>query len=776
MPTYKPLGAKVQLVSYDLVESTSATIQRAKQSKVYTEEQHRTEQLCLAATPLSEAHLPCLGDQTRLQFLDDVPFYLVHARQTKARDGGSLHERVNAILEQRKNKQRKVSSSSKAPAATNDDQIPRALGIKITLPKEAFLRSFDSTAHESSGKRCCLKYDVFFNGELTVSDFQPSRSVEQQASTFEKGNIRIVTGKRVHALYERPWVIVPSGRDATGAAKAITSSVAAEDRWNAIATAVLQRADEQGYDEREERSPLGRYLANLSAMEMPDAVKELQSEGKHHFGAIDVVITVGKGNKGTGQLTLKKGDASYHYLSGPEKLVDPRYKEMPADWQPRYTSPPRSRERGLTFDSSVRRKTAAEQEMKQNLATTTTTMIDANTRGLASTAAFAREKRNIAAPASYRDKATRRSRTSQSPNKYSSPDRSPVRPPEPSPVRTPILPPFPTSLPVLDFADAIAITPTKAEEERRSRGVRDGSPSPSVSAGLRSKSAKDMPPPPLIPRSTAKRRHSDTISLASMPSSPVRSPSMTIRPGSPGSKSVSGYMGMTRRGVLSKKAVPFGAPLDSPGPAAQGSRSLPVVNRIIITDGISSVVDKRLSSPYQLLDRSPLPVDPHSVHQPLDESFFSSLKKPGQHSASPFINAPVLPPPIRPSVFEPNSSPPKATPSPARATPSPARSAFAPSSAEPSPSKPAPSTPKFSLNKGHSKATLSHEDIMAEERANWKLPELCEDCVITYSEERPWLEGAGAKGGLMRYVKSVRAGLFREEEVLFAVRFIVADV
>jgi hypothetical protein len=83
-----------------------------------------------------------------------------------------------------------------------------------------------------------------------------------------------------------------------------------------------------------------------------------------------------------------------------------------------------------------------------------------------------------------------------------------------------------------------------------------------------------------------------------------------------------------------------------------------------------------------------------------------------------------------------------------------------PSKASPTPKPTTPriqsSTPKLEL----------HDKILAEERAKWRDPELSKDCAIRYTNDDDM--------NMIRHVKSGRAGVFIESEVLFAVRFVVA--
>jgi len=319
MVTFHPLSAKIQLVSCDLESSTSSNLSREK-SKA-TENTRSAEQALLKGTPLHESHIPCLGDPSRLHFLDDVPFYLVQV----------------SCLDNQRSYRPRASSRSASNTPMTASTSPKALGLILTLPKNAFVDMFDKPGLKVKGqqryKQACVKWDIFFNGEHIASDFQSSRYSHGKHGvqpTFENGNIRIAAGARVNMLFERPWVIETH---ATTAGMETADKIRAGERWRALSQAILQRADEHGYDENEERSPVGAYLASLAAMEMPEAMATMQADGGLTFGAIDVVITAGEGRKGV-QVT------DNHYLMRPEKLVDNRYKQMPPGWLPRYVSEP----------------------------------------------------------------------------------------------------------------------------------------------------------------------------------------------------------------------------------------------------------------------------------------------------------------------------------------------------------------------------------------------------------------------------------------------------
>lgn len=362
MPTYKPLGTSVKLVSCSLAESTATKPERQKH--LAGSETKRTEELIFNAPQLKETHIPCFGDATRLHFLDNVPFYLVQAGEHMFKPKRpTIVDRARALLEQRDEQQqktrgrsagaRRVSSRSQSVASerhavdakerqrsqsnaslsrrrsevANETSMPQALGLVITLSKATFIRSF-ANRHKSCDQRQHVKWNVYFNGELACSDFQHSRYFTGRGiakePALDNGNVRVVSGKRVDILVERPWVILPPEQTADGSLREMKRSNAAMagavERWRAIGSALLQCADEEGYNSKEERGPLGQYLANLARLEMPEAVVDMQKPGGHKFGVIDVVISVGQGAKGA---------VSAHYLTKPERLVDMRYKKMP---------------------------------------------------------------------------------------------------------------------------------------------------------------------------------------------------------------------------------------------------------------------------------------------------------------------------------------------------------------------------------------------------------------------------------------------------------------
>lgn len=334
MPTYTPLGTKVQLVSCDLAESTSSKLYKAK--KDAGTESRRTEQLCLQASPLAETHIPWLEDNTRLHFVGSVPCYLVQAGnglfESRTKSSAAGTDAING---------QDLGESAPVEALVSPD-TPRAIGVRITLSPNTFVESFENAPKDPRGQarklpRYDIKYDVYFNGELVVSEFQGAAyGTKRQVPTFEDGNVRIHFGKRVNMLFERPWVIVPPSQKADGSVREASTApvVDAEELWKDIGSELLKRADELGYNKREQRRTSGLYLFDLANMPPPESLASLQAERGHRFGVIDVVFTTGKGAKGPGAMSEVR--TAFPPLMSPAVLVDHRYKRMPAGWQPGY--------------------------------------------------------------------------------------------------------------------------------------------------------------------------------------------------------------------------------------------------------------------------------------------------------------------------------------------------------------------------------------------------------------------------------------------------------
>jgi len=89
-----------------------------------------------------------------------------------------------------------------------------------------------------------------------------------------------------------------------------------EERWKQVAEALAAEADQRGFNKYGDRSPSGAYLASLAEMEMPGKVDKMQKRGGPKLGVVDVVITYGKG--------MKFGPET-DYLMKPARFTDSQF-------------------------------------------------------------------------------------------------------------------------------------------------------------------------------------------------------------------------------------------------------------------------------------------------------------------------------------------------------------------------------------------------------------------------------------------------------------------
>lgn len=186
--------------------------------------------------------------------------------------------------------------SSLPLASTQPALIPCALTLTVHLSKESFVPSCGTkTKHLVQD----VKIDVFFNGELTASTYVPAR-YRGEAHNMVQLTQRF-SGRRVDRVAERPWVIVPPGQNADGSLRTSKRNkeayVGAQERWDRIGQTLEEQGEKFGRNQYGDPSVVGEYLASLSRLEMPEEVNELQRGGGPKFGVIDVVLTLGKGQK-----------------------------------------------------------------------------------------------------------------------------------------------------------------------------------------------------------------------------------------------------------------------------------------------------------------------------------------------------------------------------------------------------------------------------------------------------------------------------------------------
>ncbi|KAF2493910.1 hypothetical protein BU16DRAFT_528101 [Lophium mytilinum] len=338
MPRYRCVNANVQLCATSLVASTTPrpTTRKGPESNRFADNAEKVlrEGRILAETKVG-VPLDNGEDGGLVHFLGkygNMPFLMVHAGAGLFKDGLSQEIHATRASERRSSNGVKMVSASPAsrdgdskgekakdglqddvdpvsittrskpsinsvPTASSDaDLAPQALCLQVYLSPDTFLLDPMASAKETNRD---IKIDVFFNGVFANSGFIPGRD----RYIYNRGTSALFSGERFHLLMERPWIIVPPGQEADGSlrgtikkSKAL-SCITAEERWNQIGAALLAEADILGYDKRGDRPPSGNFLESLANMKMPGAVDAMQKPAGPKFGVIDVIISVGQGNK-----------------------------------------------------------------------------------------------------------------------------------------------------------------------------------------------------------------------------------------------------------------------------------------------------------------------------------------------------------------------------------------------------------------------------------------------------------------------------------------------
>lgn len=176
---------------------------------------------------------------------------------------------------------------------------PHALCLTVFLTNASFLRKYDRKLEKTTVND--VKVDVYFNGELCSSTYCPER-YRAAAKTMTELIIRS-SGRRIGRLIEKPWVITWPGQNLDGTLSKEKGSRSnrvypgAMERWAALSKALELEAEKSGRDTNGELSVGGEYLASLARLQMPSDVEEIQKEGGPKFGVIDVVVISGRGQK-----------------------------------------------------------------------------------------------------------------------------------------------------------------------------------------------------------------------------------------------------------------------------------------------------------------------------------------------------------------------------------------------------------------------------------------------------------------------------------------------
>jgi hypothetical protein len=264
-------------------------------------------------------------------------------------------------------------------------------------------------------------------------------------------------------------------------------------------------------------------------------------------------------------------------------------------------------------------------------------------------------------------------------------------------------------------------------------------------------SSQHSMPPPQTPLSSLKgpphkRRRSDTIQL-----SEAKSPAKRNR-GSTSKGDSFGPVGITRRGRFTRDGKDLTGSPKGLAAAETITQSSPIktspIRRVIIKNHGQTIVDKDFAVAQPLFHKNAaIPTIPSSPVYPLSEDIIFGT----QNTTSTLMPPPTFHPPTP----LPSSSP---TRKPRH------------SSSSSSPLK-ASQTP-FVRRK---RIRIRDQNGRADElHAAWKFPELSQGSFVSYAEDGEWRVGAKeGKGGVWRQIRSARPGYFKENEVLFGVRYVV---
>jgi hypothetical protein len=320
MPTYFARGVTAHLGAMPLDDAVTPRI-ILKKGEAAKELAATAEGKMLGSRPMKEELVPFPGDPDcfQLNWLGNAPFMQARAffekegaRDTSEAGAHMAEARRRAGLKSRGKQSRRSEDSFAQPVANDNlaeyaaaDDKPQALVLHVELSSKTFVSGL-------YGEKTSLKIDVFLHGQLTTSWFMPTYEVRSGV----KSHHQVFAGTRVDFLAERPWVILPPGLGADGAAGKNKNSPSVEQRWREICQALQDEARERGTNEEGGVPPTADFLGALASMQMPEQVRDMQKTGGKVFGTVDVVITAGEGRK----LTSGIG-----YLKTPRRLADENY-------------------------------------------------------------------------------------------------------------------------------------------------------------------------------------------------------------------------------------------------------------------------------------------------------------------------------------------------------------------------------------------------------------------------------------------------------------------
>ncbi|RMZ12775.1 hypothetical protein D0864_00623 [Hortaea werneckii] len=213
----------------------------------------------------------------------------------------------------------RTRSIQQAPSTLRNAADPQALCLTIETFNESFLPASDRSGRSSNGKNGknnkALKVEVFVNGQLAGVSFINRRG---SAVEYNKNQIRF-QGTRIHRQSEKPWVytgnakmqVGQDGNDDTNDSLFVEEASEGNKRWTKINAALEQEALARGRNDAGDMPPSAEFLQALSELKVPQS-----AEGNESIGIIDVIVTVGTG---------KKYGPEHGYLSEPSRMDDNTY-------------------------------------------------------------------------------------------------------------------------------------------------------------------------------------------------------------------------------------------------------------------------------------------------------------------------------------------------------------------------------------------------------------------------------------------------------------------
>lgn len=196
---------------------------------------------------------------------------------------------------------------SKRVSTQNDRKdASQAVTLKVGIDPESHI--WHGAKHSAAFD---IKIEVFYNGE-----FAACRLLTSKSRNSARGNLTsYFSGKRIHRMAEHAWKVTFEDKDLD-----LRDKENFIGRWHTIGTMLREEANLRELNEFNQKTPTGQFLANLSELDMPEALQHVGTESNHRMGIIDVVISLGKG---------RKFMSNSYYLAQPTRLPDPNYSVKP---------------------------------------------------------------------------------------------------------------------------------------------------------------------------------------------------------------------------------------------------------------------------------------------------------------------------------------------------------------------------------------------------------------------------------------------------------------